>query len=71
VANWEMLALCEDYQTKGFDTKGKTYYRFLKDFFITEISQLLQKDAIFGHSKQRKLLNNLYLAKYVSYSVLK
>jgi len=30
VANWEVLALCEDYQTKGFDTKGKTYYGFFK-----------------------------------------
>jgi len=25
-----MLAICEDYQTKGFGTKGKTYYGFFK-----------------------------------------
>jgi len=43
VANWEGLALCEDYQTKDHVTKGKTYYGFLKDLFIAEISQLLQK----------------------------
>jgi len=40
MANWEVLALHEDYQTKGFDTKGKHITDFLKDFFITEISQL-------------------------------
>jgi len=45
VANWEELALCEDYQIKGHSTKGKKYYRYLKNIFITEISQL-QKDAI-------------------------
>jgi len=49
--NWEVLALCEDYKTKGFDTKGKMYYGFFKNFFIIEISQLLQKDVIFGHSE--------------------
>jgi len=41
--NWEQLSLCEDYQTKGHGTKGKTYYGFLKDLFIAEIFQLLQK----------------------------
>jgi len=58
VANWERLALCEDFQTKGHDTKGKTYYGFLKDLFIAEISQLLQKDAIFGHFQLRKLFKD-------------
>jgi len=39
VASWEGLALCEDYQTKkGHGKKG-----FLKNLFIAEISQLLQK----------------------------
>jgi len=47
VANWEVLALCKDYQTKGFDAKVKRIMDPLKDFFITEISQLLQKNAIF------------------------
>jgi len=27
------LVLCEDYQTKGNDTKGKTCYGFLKRHF--------------------------------------
>jgi len=35
-------SMCEDYQTKGFDTKGKTYYGLL-EIYITEIFQLLQK----------------------------
>jgi len=39
----EGLALCEDYQTKGHGTKGKYIMDFLKDLFIAEISQLLQK----------------------------
>jgi len=39
MANWVGLALCEDYQTKGHGTKGRTYYGFLK------------KDSIFGHSE--------------------
>jgi len=43
VANWEGLALCEDYQTKGHGTKVKSIMDFLKDLFIAEISQLLQK----------------------------
>jgi len=43
VANWKGLALCEDYQTKGHGTKGKTNNGFLKDLFVIEISQLLQK----------------------------
>jgi len=43
MANWKVLAHCEDYQTKGFDKKGKSIMDFLKDFFITEIFQLLQK----------------------------
>jgi len=30
MASWERLALCEDYQTNGYGTKGKTYYGFLK-----------------------------------------
>jgi len=30
VANWERLALCEDYQTKGHDTKGKINNEFVK-----------------------------------------
>jgi len=30
VANWEGLAFCEDYQTKGHGTKGKTNNEFLK-----------------------------------------
>jgi len=47
MANWEVLAFCEDYQTKKFDTKGKMYYEFLEDFFITAISQLLQKSHHF------------------------
>jgi len=39
VANWEGLALCEDYQTKGHGTKGKTNNGFfIKDPFIAEIS---------------------------------
>jgi len=33
VANWEGLALCEDYKTKGYGTKGKTYYGFFKKSF--------------------------------------
>jgi len=33
MANWEGLALCEDYQTKGHGTKGKMYYGFLKRCF--------------------------------------
>jgi len=69
VANWEGLACCEDYQTKGHGTKGKHIMDFKKDVFIAEISQLLQKDAIFGHSEKRKLLNVLYLAKCVRFTV--
>jgi len=42
VANWEGLALCEDYQTKGHGTKGKIH-GFLKDLFITEISNFFKK----------------------------
>jgi len=49
MANWEGLALCEGYKTKGHGTKDKTYYGFLKDLFIAEISQLLQKVSIFSH----------------------
>jgi len=48
VANWEVLAVCEVYQTKGFDIKGKCIMDFLKDFFITDF---FKKDAIFGHSE--------------------
>jgi len=51
VANWEGLALCEDYQTKGHGTREKQTNGFLKDLFIAEMSQLLQKDAIFSHSE--------------------
>jgi len=29
MANWEELALCEDYQTKDHGTKRKMYYGFL------------------------------------------
>jgi len=42
VSNWEGLALCEDYPTKGHGTKEEKN-GFLKDLFIAEISQLLQK----------------------------
>jgi len=47
VENWEGLALCKDYQTKGHGTKGKTNNGFLNDLFIAEISQLLQKRCHF------------------------
>jgi len=56
VANWEVLALCEDYQTKGFDTKGKTFYEFFKRLLYywdiqEDIPTSSKKDAIFGHSE--------------------
>jgi len=47
VENWEGLALCEDYQTKGHGTKEKINNGFLKGLFIAEISQLLQKRCHF------------------------
>jgi len=47
VTNWEGLALCEDYQTKGHGTKGKAINGFLKRLFIAEISQLVQKRCYF------------------------
>ena len=49
MANWEGLALCEDYQTKGHGTKGKTYYGFLEDFSLLRYPNFFKKDAIFGH----------------------
>jgi len=64
VANWEGLALCEDYQTKGHGTKGKKTMGFLKDLFIAEISQLLQKRRRFWS------LSITYLVKCVTYSLL-
>jgi len=50
VENWERLALCEDYQTKGHGTKGKTNSGFLTRPFIAEITQLLQKRCHFSFS---------------------
>jgi len=52
VANWEVITLCEDYQTKGHGTKGKTYYGVLKKTFsLLRYPNFFKKDAIFGHSE--------------------
>jgi len=52
VANWEELALCEDYQTKGHGTKGKSNNGFLKrPFSLLRYPNLFKKDTIFGHSE--------------------
>jgi len=50
--------------------REKRIMDFLKDLFIAEISQLFQKDAIFGHFQLRKLFKDFYLAKCVTYSLL-
>ena len=40
MVNWEELGL---YQVESFDAKGNKNKGFLKDLFVAEISQLLQK----------------------------
>jgi len=63
VANWEGLALHEDHQTKGHGTKGKTYYGFLKDVCIAEISQLhWQSLACSAHILQLCILARLNIS---------
>jgi len=51
MANWERLALCEDYQTKGNGTKGKTLWIFKKMFSLLRYPNFFKKDAIIGHSE--------------------
>jgi len=58
VANWEGLALCEDYQTKGHGTKGKQTMDFKKSFSLLSYPNF-KKDAIFGHFQLHKLFRDL------------
>jgi len=51
VPNWKGLALCEDYQTKGHDTKEKILWIFKKMFSLLRYPNFFKKDAIFGHSE--------------------
>jgi len=69
VENWERLALCKDYQTKGNGMKAKSIMDFLKNLFIA-VSQLFQKYAIFGYFQLCKFFKDLYLAKFVTYTLL-
>jgi len=59
VANWEGLALCEDYQKKVLIQKEKCIMDFFKRLSLLRYPNFFKNDAIFLHYEKRKIFKDL------------